>query len=260
MTPAPALVPNLSNLAAGVTVVAAVAVVLLPATTTWCASRRLHALRACARPAPISDHEFRTGPSVASLLIPATVLGTAGILLGWPLALLAATILAAGGWVRHRLRHAARNRIQQHRIRTDLPIAVDLLVSAIRAGSHHAGALATVGTAIGGPLGASLERAARQLHLGARADEVWGRSGDPPELAALGRVLTRTGATGASPADALAAFAEECRDRLRAQYTARAQRVSVLVVLPLGLCFLPAFLLLGVLPFVVGLADQLSLP
>jgi pilus assembly protein TadC len=37
--------------------------------------------------------------------------------------------------------------------------------------------------------------------------------------------------------------------------TARARRAAVMVTAPLGLCFLPAFLAMGVLPVVIGLAD-----
>jgi hypothetical protein len=36
-----------------------------------------------------------------------------------------------------------------------------------------------------------------------------------------------------------------------------AQRVGVHAVAPLALCFLPAFVLLGIVPLVVGLAQQL---
>lgn len=35
------------------------------------------------------------------------------------------------------------------------------------------------------------------------------------------------------------------------------RRVGVLAVAPLGLCFLPAFVLLGIVPVVVGLAGPL---
>ncbi len=38
----------------------------------------------------------------------------------------------------------------------------------------------------------------------------------------------------------------------------RSQRAGVLIVGPLALCFLPAFLCLGVIPVVVGLATRLD--
>ncbi|MGW1270142.1 type II secretion system F family protein, partial [Streptomyces sp. NPDC002491] len=36
--------------------------------------------------------------------------------------------------------------------------------------------------------------------------------------------------------------------------TARARRAAVMVTAPVGLCFLPAFIAVGVLPIVLGLA------
>jgi pilus assembly protein TadC len=45
------------------------------------------------------------------------------------------------------------------------------------------------------------------------------------------------------------------RSEADAVATARAERAAVMVAGPLGLCFLPAFVCLGVLPVVVGLAD-----
>ncbi|NJA60175.1 translation initiation factor IF-2, partial [Streptomyces sp. NEAU-H3] len=40
--------------------------------------------------------------------------------------------------------------------------------------------------------------------------------------------------------------------------TAAARRAGVLVTAPLGLCFLPAFLILGVAPVLLGLAGELT--
>jgi pilus assembly protein TadC len=40
---------------------------------------------------------------------------------------------------------------------------------------------------------------------------------------------------------------------------AAAQRAGVLITAPLGLCFLPAFVCLGIAPIVAGLAGEISL-
>jgi hypothetical protein len=52
-------------------------------------------------------------------------------------------------------------------------------------------------------------------------------------------------------------FAGELRRSDTAERRGRAQRAAVWVVLPLGLCFLPAFLLLTVPPVVVALLPGL---
>jgi pilus assembly protein TadC len=54
------------------------------------------------------------------------------------------------------------------------------------------------------------------------------------------------------------ALAAEVRATAGDAAEAHAQRASVLITAPLGLCFLPAFLCLGVVPVVVGLAAQLA--
>ncbi|MZG17696.1 hypothetical protein GTY44_30180, partial [Streptomyces sp. SID5914] len=56
----------------------------------------------------------------------------------------------------------------------------------------------------------------------------------------------------AGPAARLAAQARADWARTTA---ARARRAAVMVTVPVGLCFLPAFIAVGVLPVVIGLAD-----
>ena len=47
-----------------------------------------------------------------------------------------------------------------------------------------------------------------------------------------------------------------CAPTLLDSAQARAQRAAVLITGPLGLCFLPAFLVLGIAPVVIGLARE----
>ncbi|MCW2777557.1 MAG: hypothetical protein JWN17_1282, partial [Frankiales bacterium] len=56
---------------------------------------------------------------------------------------------------------------------------------------------------------------------------------------------------------AVARLAADARAEARSAAEQRARRAGVLAVAPLGLCFLPAFVLLGVVPVVVGLAGPL---
>ncbi|RSS61782.1 hypothetical protein EF912_06165 [Streptomyces sp. WAC07061] len=64
----------------------------------------------------------------------------------------------------------------------------------------------------------------------------------------------RTGAPAAEPVSRLAAALRADRSR---RAGARAQRAAVLVTAPVGLCFLPAFLAVGVAPVVIGMASGL---
>jgi pilus assembly protein TadC len=51
-------------------------------------------------------------------------------------------------------------------------------------------------------------------------------------------------------------LAAQVRARAVDEAEARAQRAAVLIAGPLALCFLPAFVCLGVLPVVIGLASR----
>ena len=61
------------------------------------------------------------------------------------------------------------------------------------------------------------------------------------------------GESGLAMAQALERLAEDLRCDRAAAAEAAVRRASVLAVLPLGLCFLPAFLLTGVVPVVVSI-------
>ncbi|NEB77008.1 hypothetical protein G3I40_17540, partial [Streptomyces sp. SID14478] len=75
-----------------------------------------------------------------------------------------------------------------------------------------------------------------------------------PGADALVRLLERAGESGAPAAAPVARFAAECRAERGRRATAVARRAAVVITAPVGLCFLPAFLVIGVLPVVIGLA------
>lgn len=70
------------------------------------------------------------------------------------------------------------------------------------------------------------------------------------------RMARRSAASGA----ALAQGVEDLAATLRAEASdaagARAERAAVLIAGPLGLCYLPAFICLGIVPVIAGLAGD----
>lgn len=76
---------------------------------------------------------------------------------------------------------------------------------------------------------------------------------EPPELTEVTAALALAQRSGLAPAGLVRAAAAQRRRARTAARTVAAQRLSVLVVLPMGLCLLPAFLLLTVAPFVLAL-------
>jgi pilus assembly protein TadC len=109
-----------------------------------------------------------------------------------------------------------------------------------------------VGAAVPGPLGAHLTAVSALYRLGAEPRRAWGEV--PPELSALGRVVVRAGESGSAAVPALRALAADSRAAARSATDADVRRAGVWVLAPLGLCFLPAFLCLGVVPLVLGIA------
>ncbi len=185
----------------------------------------------------------------------AAALGGAGALLvGGAVGVVAGGVLAVG--IERVLRARAPDEEAGHRVLIvrDLPAACDLLGVCLAAGLPVEGALEAVGGALGGPLGGQLRSVAALSRLGADPRRAWAQV--PAELAGLGRVLVRAGESGATAAGSLRTLAAESRAAARAATQAAVQRAGVWVLAPLGACFLPAFVCLGVAPLVLGIAGD----
>ncbi|WP_329541337.1 type II secretion system F family protein [Streptomyces sp. NBC_01358] len=181
---------------------------------------------------------------------------------GWAVGLAAAC--GTWRWQRVRLgqvpRAAAEAAATAEESMRQLPLAADLLAACISAGAGPREAAEAVGESLGGPVGEQLARTAAEIRLGGDPAVAWGRFGAIPGAAALARCLDRAGSTGAPAAESVARLAEAMRAERTSTAVARAQRAAVLITAPLGLCFLPAFLTVGVAPVVIGLAGGLLQP
>ena len=133
----------------------------------------------------------------------------------------------------------------------------DLLAACLRGGLPVPLAVQAVADQLPGRAADALRHTAELLALGADPVAAWAPALAEPLTAELARGARRSARSGA----ALAAVAEGLATRVRAGADdlaeARAQRAAVAVTGPLGLCFLPAFLCVGVVPVVVGLATRL---
>jgi pilus assembly protein TadC len=75
-------------------------------------------------------------------------------------------------------------------------------------------------------------------------------------VAPLARAFIRSDSTGAPIAETVTAVADDQRLAARWSAEAAARRAGVLAVGPLALCFLPAFVLTGVVPVIVAVASD----
>jgi Flp pilus assembly protein TadB len=133
------------------------------------------------------------------------------------------------------------------------PLVADLLAAALAAGVPLERAVPVVARAVGGPAEALLRRVHDLVALGEPAPRAWAQLAHEPGLGPIARCVARSARTGAPLAALLTTTAGELRAAAAAAAMAEVRAVSVRAVLPLGLCLLPAFTLLGIVPVVVGL-------
>ena len=102
--------------------------------------------------------------------------------------------------------------------------------------------------------GGSLRPVVSALAIGADWDTAWHSSGvQAPQLLALRDALVFAALTGAPSSALLYAHAARLRRERNRAAEQRAAALGVKLVVPLGLCSLPAFVCLGVVPVLLGL-------
>lgn len=188
-------------------------------------------------------------PLLAGLAIVVLFPSGVGALVGAGAALLLRRLLPV---IRSADRRAAR---EQDLMLAQLPLAAELLAACLGSSASPAQAAEAVARTIGDPMRTRLSAVSAQLALGAPPAACWERLGDEcPALSPLARCLVRTTVSGAPPAAPLTGLALAQRAAAGRAAHARVRRAGVLATAPLGLCFLPAFVMIGVVPVVMGLA------
>jgi Flp pilus assembly protein TadB len=162
-------------------------------------------------------------------------------------------------WVAIGRAEPADVRRRRDAVRRDLPHVVELFGATLRAGAAPAEGIALVCAALPGVAGDRLSGVAARLALGLDPVEVWSSLTDDPQLGRLGRTLARAHATGAPVVASVERLADDLARTARADTEERARAVGVKAALPLGLCLLPAFVLIGIVPLVVALLATLEL-
>jgi Flp pilus assembly protein TadB len=169
----------------------------------------------------------------------------------------AGIVAAVATWVLIGRTEPPEARRDRERVRRDLPHLVGLLAATLRAGAAPGDGVAVVCAALPGPAADRLAGVAARLALGVDPVQVWASLDGDPALAPLGRTIGRAQSTGASVVPAVERLADDLARRARADVEERARAVGVKAALPLGLCLLPAFLLVGIVPLVAGLLTTL---
>ena len=190
------------------------------------------------------------------------------------LALTAAACLALGGTARGRsgllrrtslatghgiaeANHGSRGRAEHLPGLRDTAMMLELIAAMLHAGAGIGRALELVAAAASPEYGRALRPVVGAMAIGADWETAW-RSSDvrSPEILALRDALGFAALTGAPSSSILYAQAARMRrERFRAAEK-RAASLGVKLVVPLGLCSLPAFICLGVVPVLLALVPS----
>ncbi|TYL49956.1 type II secretion system F family protein [Nocardioides sp. BGMRC 2183] len=184
--------------------------------------------------------------------------GGACVVVGGPLALPIGVAVGVGTWWAATRIEPVAVRRRREELRRDLPHIVALLAAALRAGAAPASAIGVVCRALPGAAADRLGALAARLELGADPVELWSELGADPVLGSLGHTMARAHRAGAPVVEAVERLGEELAERARGEIEDRARTVGVRAAVPLGVCLLPAFLLLGIVPLVAALATRIT--
>jgi Flp pilus assembly protein TadB len=237
---------------------ALLAVALQLLSTARAASMRLAWL--CGQPTPGTRLWMRltgatsTGTRGRRLLLTAGAGAVTAAAAGWPNGpFVGAAVVAATWWLLKRSSRPAKA--------DPLSVAAawDLLAACLRAGLPVPTAIAAVAGELPEDAAKALRAAGDLLALGADQDTAWAPAAACQHTAALARGVRRTTRSGTALADLVADLAVEARAGATDAAEATAQRAGVLITAPLGLCFLPAFVCLGIAPVIVGLTGRIAI-
>lgn len=137
-----------------------------------------------------------------------------------------------------------------------LPFAAEMVAAVLRSGVPVDHGVLAVAAVL--PLEDRLTRVGRALRLGAPAEAAWRHLADLPGAHRVITAAARSSGSGAALASGLRRVATDLRADEADRAEARARRAGVLLVLPLGLCFLPAFVLAGLTPVVIAVVFQFT--
>jgi Flp pilus assembly protein TadB len=143
-------------------------------------------------------------------------------------------------------------RRRRERLGAAVPHVVDLMAACLAAGLSPSGAVEQIAEAVDGPTREELLALSARLRLGVDPATVWRDLARHPQLGGLGRTVARAVETGSSVSAAMTRLADDLRQSARADVETRARAVGVKASIPLGVCLLPAFVLVGVVPLVAG--------
>lgn len=137
---------------------------------------------------------------------------------------------------------------------SDVADATDLVALALTAGGSVPDVLESVARVAPSAAAMDLRRVSAALRWGRDMREAWTFAS--PGWGPSATALVVSTSCGAPASEVLRAAAAQIRDEEERRLEAAAGRAGVLLVLPLGLCFLPAFVATSVVPMLLVLLGE----
>lgn len=184
------------------------------------------------------------GASLVWVLLPASA---TGMVMG---AVVGALLVIGGGYV-------PRGRRTTTTTAVELADAVELLAVCLEAGAPMRHALDVVGEVSGGHVATVLGKVSGPLALGVTEEQSWRELVDDGMWGPVARDIARSARSGTSLVEVLRVHAFEARLQAKERALKIARTAGVRSVVPLMACFLPAFVLVGVVPIIAGLLTGL---
>ncbi len=168
------------------------------------------------------------------------------------LVIIVAPLIAVASWVL--LGRLEPSGVRQRRLDTlhALPETLDLIQACVQAGQPLRRAVETVSAFVAPAVADRLRMVTNAVSVGLSDDQAWLVLRDDPTLGSVARDLARCSAWGTTISDVLANHATDVRRQVKAEHIRWAKAVGVRSVLPLSCCYLPAFMLVGIVPIIAG--------
>ena len=133
------------------------------------------------------------------------------------------------------------------------------LGGSLKAGLPLLPALANVATLLTSSLKSDIEKVYSLLLLGAETKQAWGVLVDDPQLGSCARAIARAQLEGRSLAVVVDRMITEVFEKSLTRSKERVKSLSVKLALPIGLCFLPSFLIGGIGPVIYSFFSSLRI-
>lgn len=133
------------------------------------------------------------------------------------------------------------------------------LGGSLKAGLPLLPALANVTTLLTSSLKSDIEKVYSLLLLGAEPKQAWGVLVDDPQLGSCARAIARAQLEGRSLAVVVDRMITEVFEKSLTRSKERVKSLSVKLALPIGLCFLPSFLIGGIGPVIYSFFSSLRI-